>query len=235
VKHTFPMNHRTKNRQNSACAVCHPAKINAVTPTGVATTTPSYASYTCYNCHHTQEREARRHAKRRVAKLNDCASCHPTGREKRGRTALEGDSDLEFCQGCPAPTVGKELLNDFLLTSCPLTTVASGWTPYCKGPGTLLLSPRQLPNRNILRSGSTLPTRHDSPLKATTIPAAILDFSAFDHPVRPLFGSDFAVVDRLPWSTPLAMRTVEFGVTDPLHSRRNSPGHPQGLVQRPGP
>ncbi len=68
-KHTFPLNHGA--RANSACTVCH--------------TPPNYKAYTCYGCHeHDPAEIAREHQKEGIAKFDDCARCHPTGREKEG-------------------------------------------------------------------------------------------------------------------------------------------------------
>jgi hypothetical protein len=96
AKHTFPMNHRTKDRKNSACAVCHQDKISLVSTTP-AKLSPSYTTYSCYGCHqHTPEREAGRRSHRKVTNLNACAKCHPTGRgEERRRTGL--DESVDFC------------------------------------------------------------------------------------------------------------------------------------------
>lgn len=66
LKHKFPFNHGNKGKE-SACAVCHPT---------------NYATYTCYGCHeHTQANTVREHQKERIADLQNCIKCHPTGRE----------------------------------------------------------------------------------------------------------------------------------------------------------
>ncbi|MBI5303969.1 MAG: hypothetical protein HY868_17675 [Chloroflexi bacterium] len=66
IKHTFPLIHGNKGKE-SACAVCHPK---------------NYATYTCYGCHeHTQAEITRAHQKERIADLQNCVKCHPTGRE----------------------------------------------------------------------------------------------------------------------------------------------------------
>lgn len=68
--HTFPLNHGESGE--IACATCHPS---------------TYTEYTCYGCHeHTPARIESKHAEEgiRGARLNDCAACHPTGREEEG-------------------------------------------------------------------------------------------------------------------------------------------------------
>jgi len=70
--HTFPINHGEAG--GVACRTCHePGR--------------SYSEYTCYGCHeHTPERIARKHSEEGVSgsRLNDCVSCHPSGREHEG-------------------------------------------------------------------------------------------------------------------------------------------------------
>jgi hypothetical protein len=94
-KHTiFSMTHRGSNNR---CAACHNEPDNL-------------KSYTCYNCHeHTPEKEARRHARRNIANVDNCISCH--GRGKRGgreRTEIiprtQGSALVLADQhaGCPA-------------------------------------------------------------------------------------------------------------------------------------
>jgi hypothetical protein len=71
-KHTFPLQHGQRRKQNT-CATCHPAA-------------PDYRTYTCYNCHeHKPQQMERRHANRNIVNLQNCASCHPTGREHEHR------------------------------------------------------------------------------------------------------------------------------------------------------
>ncbi len=68
--HIFPLDHGESGEV--ACVTCHPAK---------------YTEYTCYGCHeHTPARIESKHAEEGVrdARLNDCAECHPTGREEEG-------------------------------------------------------------------------------------------------------------------------------------------------------
>jgi hypothetical protein len=76
--HKFPLNHGKRNR-TIECATCH-------------TTANNYKAYTCYGCHeHEPTRIARKHAK--IANFQDCAKCHPTGREKeRMRGSLDAPS-----------------------------------------------------------------------------------------------------------------------------------------------
>jgi hypothetical protein len=116
--HTFPMNHRTKDRKNSACIVCHKDTISS-NFVSTPPTTPSllYATYTCYGCHHhTPEREALRHARRTLkVELNKCATCHKTGGNnrggKKGRTALEETVGFELCQACPETSMSTGRLS----------------------------------------------------------------------------------------------------------------------------
>jgi hypothetical protein len=189
TKHTFPMNHRTRNRQNSACAVCHPATVEVVSATGVAMKSPSYATYTCYNCHHTPEREARRHDRRRVANLNDCAKCHATGRKGRERAALDGAVDTEFCQACPESRMGGMPLTEFFPTSCPAT--AEECKAGCTDLATIL---RSLPPSSVLQSAKPQ-TDRDIPRKVTPTGEFLYD-SALERLFRPAFTTEFAVLER---------------------------------------
>jgi hypothetical protein len=58
--HTFPMGHGGAN----TCRKCHPSTL---------------ASYTCYTCHN-QSEMVKKHSGKNITNLNDCASCHPTGK-----------------------------------------------------------------------------------------------------------------------------------------------------------
>lgn len=70
-KHTFPLNHGESG--TIACATCH-------------TTPNNYKAYTCYGCHeHDPAKIERKHLKERITKFDDCARCHPTGRENEGK------------------------------------------------------------------------------------------------------------------------------------------------------
>jgi hypothetical protein len=123
AKHTFPMNHRTKDGKNSACKVCHPSMVTA--PSLVSFPPPetkpsrSFATYTCYGCHaHTPDREAARHARRNIMDIKKCAYCHPKGREGGRRRASLDDGDTQVAQACPEMG-GRDLLSDFVPASCP--------------------------------------------------------------------------------------------------------------------
>ena len=59
--HTFPMDHKSANRQ---CATCHP---------------DSVTSFTCFGCHDFEE-IAEEHDDEDISNLN-CMECHPDGRE----------------------------------------------------------------------------------------------------------------------------------------------------------
>lgn len=64
----FAVNH---GKKDNTCATCHQDQSN-------------FTVYTCYNCHHhTPEKEARRHARRNVAKLDNCIDCHARNRPRR--------------------------------------------------------------------------------------------------------------------------------------------------------
>lgn len=68
--HRFPLDHGESGV--SECIVCH------------QDAPESYERYTCYSCHeHTPARIQREHDEEGIsrAKLPDCVSCHPTGRE----------------------------------------------------------------------------------------------------------------------------------------------------------
>src|SRR5262249_19040039 len=114
AKHRFPIDHgkRRTGGGNNACKVCHPATTNFVAFEKTREA-PSYSTYTCYGCHaHTQEREARRHERRKVTDLAKCASCHKNPRSGR-RQAREDFPGIDLCQGCP------EVAGAYTLTSCP--------------------------------------------------------------------------------------------------------------------
>lgn len=67
TQHTFPLDHGEQGE--IACATCH---------------TASYTQQTCYGCHEHDPGETQaRHAELNLSadELNDCAACHPTGRE----------------------------------------------------------------------------------------------------------------------------------------------------------
>jgi len=80
-KHTFPVNHGSRRRGDNACSTCHKDEEN-------------YKAYTCYGCHEHQPAKIERiHARRRVANLQDCASCHKRGKE-RDRRGAAADEDM---------------------------------------------------------------------------------------------------------------------------------------------
>ncbi|MEW5959218.1 MAG: hypothetical protein AB1801_15925 [Chloroflexota bacterium] len=65
-EHTFPITHRNEGRPIE-CQVCHPAV---------------YTVYTCYGCHeHNPTKMERRHLEEGIRDFQNCAACHPTGRE----------------------------------------------------------------------------------------------------------------------------------------------------------
>jgi hypothetical protein len=71
--HTFPVNHGASS--SSECRLCHPDSLQA---------------YTCYGCHeHTPANIEGKHREEGIRNLQDCARCHPTGREEEGER--EGD------------------------------------------------------------------------------------------------------------------------------------------------
>jgi hypothetical protein len=73
TEHTFPLDHG--NEGALACQVCHEQ---------------TYAVYTCYNCHEHQPDEIREeHVDEGILAFDDCATCHPTGREDE----VEGHDD----------------------------------------------------------------------------------------------------------------------------------------------
>lgn len=65
--HTFPMDHEGANGK---CQACHPDSLTA---------------YTCYGCHeHNPSKVAQEHREEGISDFQDCAACHPTGREHEG-------------------------------------------------------------------------------------------------------------------------------------------------------
>jgi hypothetical protein len=69
--HKFPLNHGggPKHRPK-ACSLCHTAD-------------DGYKTYTCYECHrHDPRKTQEKHLKRAISKIDDCATCHPTGRKR---------------------------------------------------------------------------------------------------------------------------------------------------------
>lgn len=180
VKHTFPMNHRAKNGKNSACVVCHPSTIkDNFISTGPSTTSPSYATYTCYGCHHhTPEKEAARHARRKVADLNNCAHCHPTGRGNKGRAAVAGATDIELCHNCPEAAEGVPFLNDFFPTSCPLTGGSHDPPMLLLSLGTIsnVVSRPKLPNERKSEFAMSALTTSVPARSLWTTPAALRNF-----------------------------------------------------------
>lgn len=68
--HTFPLNHGESG--NIACRTCH--------------VTTDFKAYTCYGCHeHEPQRVQAKHLEEGIRDFQDCARCHPTGREKEGQ------------------------------------------------------------------------------------------------------------------------------------------------------
>jgi hypothetical protein len=66
--HTFPINHG--ERGASPCQTCHPDTLS---------------TYTCYGCHeHDRAGTVSEHREGGITDLEDCARCHPTGREEEG-------------------------------------------------------------------------------------------------------------------------------------------------------
>ena len=95
--HKFPINHGAgKKGSMNGCVTCHQNP-------------ESVAVYTCYGCHaHTKERIAQQHRGPRytAAVLEKCAKCHPTGRERDRRGALDEASPLDrFLH--PSPQLGR--------------------------------------------------------------------------------------------------------------------------------
>jgi hypothetical protein len=77
VKHSFfSINH---GRRNNNCKTCHnDAPVH-------------FQTYTCYNCHeHTPAKVERQHARRQVANLQDCASCHARKGNRRAEAVPPG-------------------------------------------------------------------------------------------------------------------------------------------------
>ena len=71
-EHEFPLDHGEQG--TIACRTCHEDRTN-------------YTSYTCYGCHeHSPSRIRAEHDDEGITgtELNDCARCHPTGREHEG-------------------------------------------------------------------------------------------------------------------------------------------------------
>lgn len=67
-EHSFPLDHGGRGR--IACQTCHQDRTN-------------YKLYTCYGCHeHRPARVRAEHAEEGIRDLDNCARCHPTGREE---------------------------------------------------------------------------------------------------------------------------------------------------------
>jgi hypothetical protein len=65
LRHTFRLDHGDEGQV--ACQTCH---------------TASYATHTCYECHdHTPEGMRQAHYEEEIHEFENCAECHPTGRE----------------------------------------------------------------------------------------------------------------------------------------------------------
>jgi hypothetical protein len=65
IQHIFPLDHGDLGKNE--CQTCHLS---------------SYAEYTCYSCHeHEQEQIVEEHLDEGITEIDDCVSCHPTGRE----------------------------------------------------------------------------------------------------------------------------------------------------------
>jgi predicted CXXCH cytochrome family protein len=155
LKHTFPVNHGARKQRSgngtNACKVCHPDTINFTSEEVAAKQVPNYATYTCYGCHnHTKEREARRHARRKVADLDKCASCHKTGRG--GREGRERLTALEADEECPAE------MGNCTLTSCPVADVTDSLPEIRLGSASPL---RQIAARSSAK-------RDELPVRPTT-------------------------------------------------------------------
>ena len=73
--HTFPFNHGESGL--SDCQVCHPS---------------SLSTYDCYTCHeHNPAQIEAKHREEGISNFQDCAECHPTGREEEGEGRGGGD------------------------------------------------------------------------------------------------------------------------------------------------
>jgi hypothetical protein len=89
--HRFPIGHGNKKNKSAdnACSLCHPKALTLVS----TVPTPDYSSYTCYGCHHhSEEKEIKRHAGRKVAVLNKCAACHRGEPAKKGKAGRPKDT-----------------------------------------------------------------------------------------------------------------------------------------------
>jgi hypothetical protein len=70
-EHRFPLTHGGGGKKQKACITCH-------------TTAGDYRTYTCYQCHrHDPHKTQQKHLRRGIADVQDCASCHPTGRKRK--------------------------------------------------------------------------------------------------------------------------------------------------------
>jgi hypothetical protein len=69
TRHTFPLDHGGEGA--IPCQSCHQI---------------DYTAYTCYNCHEHDPAETReRHARKEIFDIQECAACHPTGREDEAK------------------------------------------------------------------------------------------------------------------------------------------------------
>jgi hypothetical protein len=74
--HLFPLDHKNEG-QAIACQVCHPSALTR---------------YTCYGCHeHNPAKIERKHLEEGIGDFQNCAGCHPTGREDEAKEEEDDD------------------------------------------------------------------------------------------------------------------------------------------------
>ncbi len=78
ASHVFPLAHKNEGRP-LACAVCHP---------------DAFTRYSCYGCHeHNPAEIASKHLEEGLRNFQNCAACHPTGREHKDDEPAEAEDD----------------------------------------------------------------------------------------------------------------------------------------------
>ncbi|HEX2210261.1 MAG TPA: hypothetical protein VHG93_21470 [Longimicrobium sp.] len=81
--HTFPLDHGGEGVIE--CRTCHQQM-------------PGFRTYTCYSCHDQREMVAE-HLDQGIPSIRNCASCHPTGREREADAFRRGDDRGEDDRG----------------------------------------------------------------------------------------------------------------------------------------
>lgn len=92
TRHTFLLDHGGEGQV--ACQTCH---------------TYSYSAHTCYECHdHTPEQMEEAHAQEDIFEFENCAVCHPTGREGEGELFRDSYYASQESEGRPIGDGGAD-------------------------------------------------------------------------------------------------------------------------------